>query len=65
MTEANILYETNNMYLYQTETRLEVRLHGNTHSVVVGCPKTIDAAKKFMDNAEKHINNLRAMYLLQ
>lgn len=64
MKESDILYETTNLYLCQDNDRLEVRLHGNTHSVVVGFPKDTDAGKRFMNNAERYIGNLRAMYQL-
>ena len=60
--EHNILHETANLYLYRAGDRLELRLTGRTHSVVVGYPKDVESGKRTMERLERYPENLRAMY---
>jgi len=62
--EEDILYETANLYLFQTPRGLEIRLNGPTHAVVVGKPNDITSAKRSMDRMERYPDKLRAMYKL-
>jgi hypothetical protein len=58
-TTAEPIHETSNLALYQTKSGLEIHLQGSTHAVLVGSPKSVDAGKRFMTNAERHIGRLR------
>lgn len=62
--EEDILYETANLYLFQTPRGLEIRLNGPTHAVVVGKPNDVVSAKRSMDRMERYPDKLRAMYKL-
>lgn len=60
--EEDILYETANLYLFQTRRGLEIRLNGPTHAVLVGKPQDLVSAKRAMDRMELYPDKLRAMY---
>lgn len=62
MTEADILFETENLYLIKKNRKLEIYLNGNTHAVLVGHPKDLPAAKRFMENAERYPKQLRKFH---
>ena len=60
ITEADILHETENLYLLQTKAGLEILLTGRTHAVIVGKPtQGIERAKKTMERLERYPKNLR------
>lgn len=58
--ESNILHETENLYLFQARETLEIRLNGQSHAVLVGKAKTVEAAKQTMARLERYPRNLRA-----
>jgi hypothetical protein len=58
------IHHTANLALFETGGGLEIHLQGSTHAVLVGKPKSVDAAKRFMENVEKHIGNLRKFHNL-
>lgn len=62
MKESNILLETQNLALLSTDGRLELRLIGATHAVVIGHPRDVESARRTMERLERYPGNLRAMY---
>lgn len=61
-TTSEPIHETTNLALYTIQDSLEIHLLGSTHAVLVGKPKSIEAGKRFMTNAEKYIGNLRKFH---
>lgn len=62
MKESDILHETANLVLVLDNNRLEIRLTGVTHSVVIGYPASAETALQTMARLERYPKNLRAMY---
>lgn len=60
--ESNILHETDNLYLYRAPERLEIRLQGATHSVLVGWTDSEEKARRTMERMESHIEQVRRAY---
>jgi hypothetical protein len=63
-SEANILHETPNLYLYDAPGGLEIRLNGATHAVLVGSrtDRDVDKAKRTMERLERDIRQVRKAY---
>lgn len=59
--EKNILHETEHLYLYRTAKRLEIRLQGATHAIVVGFPRDVESGKRVMARLEQYPHRLRSM----
>lgn len=60
--EEKIVYETENLYLYQVKNGFEIRLNGVTHSVVVGECETKIRGIRIMKKLEKYPGNLRVFH---
>jgi len=54
--EAEILYETSDLYL---NSKLEILLNGATHAVVVGKATSLEQAKRVMEKLERYPRQLR------
>jgi len=63
MKESDILHETKNLVLVSADGRLELRLTGSTHAVVIGHPCNVDAGRRTMKRLERYPANIRAMHL--
>lgn len=62
MTETDILFETENLYLIKKKDKFSIYLNGATHAVLVGEKKDLDSAKKTMERLEKYPKNLREFH---
>lgn len=59
MNESAILHETTNFWVYETKKGFEILMKGSACSYVVGYKKTLEAAKSFIEKAEKYPEKMK------
>ncbi len=59
MTEKDILYESAHFWVCKRGNKFEINLRGDSCSYKVGEKETLQAAKSFIEKAEKCPQNIR------
>ena len=59
MQEKDILHESAHFWVCKRGNKYEINLHGGTCSYKVGEKETLEAAKTFVEKAEKYPQNLK------
>jgi hypothetical protein len=62
MTEKDILHESANFWVCKRGNKYEINLHGSTCSYKVGDKDSLEAAKSFIEKAEKYPENFKKMF---
>jgi len=59
MTEKDILHESAHFWVCKRGNKFEINLRGDSCSYKVGDKETLQAAKSFIEKAEKYPQNLK------
>lgn len=57
--ENNIVFESNNFYVYKVKNGFEIRKNESHYSIAIGIAETLEQAKRFINRIENNLQYLK------